>query len=453
MAKNDVLFSLKIEDMTNLGCGVAKSGGRVVFVKGGVRGDVLDALIIKETKDYSVAAVKNIISPSPYREENRCESYKACGGCVFRHISYVEEKRIKLDYEVNAFRKIAGVDIMPEGITTVSPDGYRNNIRYPVGVDKNGRLFAGFFAEHSHKIINAENCLTQKPAFTPVVKYLFELFNRGGFTVYDETTGEGYLRHVCLRTSREGRVSVCVVINGQVNKQLKDVAKEAEKSQNSVVSFFANINTKKTNVIFGESTITLFEKESLTEKICGKTFKISPRSFFQINTETAEIMFEKAAEYLDLKGGEVLLDLYCGTGTVGICVSPEEVKLIGCEIIPEAVEDARENAKLNGINDFTFVCGDASEGVAACIEKYGVPDAITVDPPRKGLSTETINAILESKTKKLVYISCNPDTLARDVKILTGSGYTLNRITLFDMFPRTSHVECLVLMSRAKNQV
>ena len=456
MAKNEILSSLTIKDMTNLGHGVADHDGRVVFVKGGVRGDVLDAVIIKETKSYSVAAIKNLISPSPYREDNKCTCYKTCGGCVFRHISYDEEKRIKYNYVVNAFKKIAGIDITPESIDTHTSDGYRNNVRYPVGVDKDGRLFPGFFSEKSHNIIKVENCLTQKPAFIPVINYIFKAFNENNLTAYNEETAKGYIRHVCLRTSRDGKVAVCVVINGEVDEKLKKIAEKVVRDNGSVVSFSANINTKKTNVIFGEKTTVLIEKESLTEKICGKAFKISPRSFFQVNSETAEMMFDKAREYLDLKGGEVLLDLYCGTGTVGICVAPDGVKLFGSEIVPEAVEDAWENARINNVGDYTFVCGDASEGAAKCVEKYGIPDAITVDPPRKGLSEETVDAILSSGAKKLVYISCNPDTLARDVKILTQSptsAYTLSRITLFDLFPRTSHVECVTLMSRAKNQV
>ncbi len=542
MAKNDIIFSLKIKDMTNLGYGVSMHEGKTVFVKGGVREDILDAVIIKEAKNYSVAAVKRLITPSPYRAENRCGCYKACGGCVFRHVSYEEEKRVKYDYTVSVLKKYAGLDVKPEEIKTFSSDLYRNNVRYPVGVDEKGKLFPGFFSEKSHKIVRVENCLTQKSHFAPVIKRLFESLNEKHLTAYDEKSGKGYLRHACLRCSKAGKVAICLVVNGEINDDIKNVASSVAGRLGEVVSFSVNINKERTNVIFGNETITLFEKEKLTETVCGKTFVISPRSFFQINTEVAEMLYNKAAEYLELRSGEVLLDLYCGTGSVGICVAgtivnpggynnsandklnafdnntdadagvginsdlnsivhdgsgisanaennavteadsadgicavietdsadgacagvetdsadgicagvETGIKLFGSEIVPEAVADANENAKQNNIADYTFVCGDASEGVKGCTEKYGAPDAITVDPPRKGLSPETVEAIISSRTKRLVYISCNPDTLARDLALLTRHNYTLTRIALYDLFPRTAHVETVVLITRAK---
>ena len=448
MSKKQIFRSIRIENMTNLGAGVGKlPDGRVVFVKNGVTGDVLDIEIIKETAAYSVAAICGAEIESEYRVRNLCEPYKRCGGCVFRHIDYEYEKQIKRGYVVNAFKKIAGIDIDPEPVVTYKSDRYRNNVRFPLGKDENGKIVAGFYSESSHRLVKVEKCLAQKECFDNVLAQTLDILNGYGFSVYDESTGNGELRFMCLRCNRENDVSVCIVVNsGAVSAKLASAAGRIARI-NNVCGVYANLNAEKTNVIFGEKTFTLCENKPLYETICGKGFLISPRSFFQVNTETAEMLFYKAAEYAECGGG-VFLDLYCGTGTVGICVSPSDCALYGCDIIPEAVENARANALADGRERFRYDCADASEGIAACMREYGRIDTLIVDPPRKGLSPQTVNAVGESGVNRFVYISCNPDTLARDVKELSRFGFAAERAALFDLFPRTSHVESVTLITR-----
>lgn len=450
MTKNKLIFPLSITGMTNMGAGVAKEeGGKTVFVKGGVEGDEADVFIIKETASYDIAAIEKLTKASPYRKDPDCDCCKACGGCVFRHVTYEKEKQIKLEHVKEAFRRYASIDIDANDVETANVDRYRNNVRYPVAKGKDGRLFAGFFSEHSHRVVNVSDCLTQKSVMNGVLAACVESLNANGLSAYDENTCKGYVRHICLRTNREGKVSVCFVVNGRtVSEGLENVCKSVAERFDNLTGVYVNFNPKNTNVIFGDVTETVTEKEKLTETLCGRKFSISPRSFFQVNTETAELLFDRAGEYLDASDNDVVIDLYCGTGTVGICTVGKKTKLYGCEIIPEAVADAGVNAEENGMENFHFDCCDASEGIKRCAELYGHATAMTVDPPRKGLSPETVNAILESGIPKVVYISCNPDTLARDVKLL-GEKYKLKKISLFDMFPRTSHVETVVLLSRA----
>ena len=451
MSKNKEIFTVTVNGMTNMGAGVAKSPeGKTLFVKGGVEGDEADVFVIKETSSYDIAAIETLKKASPYRTETDCGCYKACGGCVFRHVTYEKEKQIKLEHVKEAFRRYASLDIDVNTVETACVDRYRNNVRYPVEKGKDGKLFAGFFSEHSHRVVNVSDCITQKTAMTEVLAEIVKLLNENGLSAYDETSGKGYLRHICLRTNRYGKVSVCFVVNGKkMSESLANVSKAISDRFDNVTGVYVNYNAKNTNVIFGDVTENIIEKEKLTETLCGRTFSISPRSFFQVNTETAELLFERAGEYLGANENDVVIDLYCGTGTVGICTVDKKTKLYGCEIIPEAVSDAAVNAEENGMESFRFDCCDASEGIKRCKELFGDATAMTVDPPRKGLSPETVNAILESGIPKVVYISCNPDTLARDVKLL-GEKYKLERISLFDMFPRTSHVETVVLMSRDK---
>ena len=450
MSKNQQFNAIKIESMTNLGAGSAHlPDGRVVFVKGGVTGDLADVKIIKETAAYSVAIVENIIESSAYRAVNTCPSYLRCGGCVFRHIDYELEKRVKEEHVKSCFKKYAGTDITPEPVKTFSADRYRNNVRFPLGKDKDGKIIAGFFSESSHRIVKVEKCLAQKECFDHVVASALDIFNLLSISVYDEISGKGYLRYLCLRCSRENDVSVCVVVNSDSVSGKLAAAAERISHIEGVCGVYVNFNARKTNVIFGENTQTLYEKKPLVETICGKRFNISPRSFFQVNTETAEMLYNKAAEYLDVKDGGVFVDLYCGTGTIGICAASNGSSLYGCDIIPEAIENAKQNARENGIDSFRYDCADASEGIRACINEFGRIDSLIVDPPRKGLSSETVRAIIQSGICRFVYISCNPDTLARDAAEFIKAGYRVDRAALYDLFPRTSHVETACLLSRS----
>ena len=450
MSKIRKISDAKIEDMTNLGAGVARdTDGRVIFVKNAVSGDVCDISIIKDTAAYSVAIPDGFSARSSYRCDAGCEVFKSCGGCVFRHISYELEKVIKERYVKNVFKKIASIDIEPEPVVTFSADRYRNNVRFPLGKDKDGRIVAGFYSESSHRLVKVEKCLAQKECFDSVLKETVSVLNEIGFSVYDENRGEGYLRYLCLRCNRDDDVSVCVVVNAAHADEKLGKAAEMISEIENVCGVYANFNTKKTNVIFGESTETMCEKKPLYETICGKKFLVSPRSFFQVNTETAEMLYNKASEYLGCADGGVFADLYCGTGTIGICIASERSALYGCDIIPEAIENAKQNALDNGVNRFRYDCADASGGIKACTEEFGRIDSLIVDPPRKGMSPETVRAVIESGVGSFIYISCNPDTLARDVCEFMKAGYSVEKCALYDLFPRTSHVETVTLITRA----
>ena len=451
--KKEQTVTLSITDLNNLGCGVGRvePDGRVVFVKGAVTGDVVRAQIIKVNKSYAVAKLLEVITPSPHRaEDSFCDAPLACGGCTYRHITYEHEKTLKGEYVASAFRKagLADVRVLPT-LSTGRVKGYRNKGQYPLAKTKNG-VRAGFYATGTHSIIPSASCGIQNPSFAPIVEWICRYADAESLTVYREETGEGLLRHIYLRVGEAtGEIMVCLVINGERLPRGEHFAKALADAFPEVVSVMLNINRENTNVVLGKRYVTLLGKDFIEDELCGLRFRISPDSFYQVNREGAELLYTKAAELADLTGGELLMDLYCGTGTIGLSMAKKAEKLIGVEIVESAVACARENAERGGVRNAEFYAGDASSAELILSLTGGrCPDVVVIDPPRKGSTKELVDCLATLGVPRIVYVSCNPDTLARDCVWFREAGYEIGEVQPVDMFPRTGHVESVVCLTR-----
>ena len=460
--KNDI-SNIAITDINNLGCGVGRINGVVTFVSGACTGDELTVKLIKVTSDYNVGKIEKILKPSLYRIDPGCIAAKRCGGCVYRYVTYDHELDLKRR-RVEASMKKAGLDIsVTDVLHSGVLDGYRNKAQYPVGTASYGKgkdarveTAIGFYAEKSHEIIpcvtEEGSCGLQPEIFGKIADFVRVYMNEKKITAYDELTGKGTVRHLYLRRSETaGEVMVCLVVNEKTDKMLS-LSDALVSEFPEIVSVYENLNPKNTNVVLGKEYHLIYGKEKLTDKLCGRTFEISPQSFWQVNRQAAELLYKKAAELAKIKPGERVLDLFCGIGTVGMSVCNSDVKLYGIEIVPEAVENARRNAELNGFNNAEFICCDASdprsfENELRRIAADGL-DCVILDPPRKGCTSELLSLIAELAPTRIVYISCNPDTLARDIALLDGK-YTCDSVTPVDMFPRTGHCEAVCLLNEA----
>lgn len=446
MQKNDEII-LNITDMTSDGSGIGKYDGMAIFVPLTAIGDTTRVKILKVKKTYAFGKLTEIIEPSPDRAENRCPSFSQCGGCVYRHISYAAECRIKTDKVYEAIKRIGGADMPPQPIIcSENTEHYRNKAQYPIAADG----AAGFFAFHSHRIVKCPDCALQPEIFSQITAACTEWIRDNSIRVYNEEKHTGLLRHIYIRIAEKTEeIMVYTVINGKTLPGSDDLVSRIKSvCGEKIKSIGININTDKTNVILGEKCRVLYGEEYITDILCGVRVRLSPLSFYQVNRATAERLYKKAAEYA-APAGKTVLDLYCGAGTIGLSMAKEAQKIIGVEIVPQAVEDARFNAGLNGITNAEFICSDAA-GAAAELAKKGIkPDVIIVDPPRKGCTAELIGTIAEAfKPERVVYVSCDPATLARDIKIFAEKGYALSEYTPVDMFPRTSHVETIVLLQK-----
>ncbi len=451
MRKDDII-ELDMTDLNNLGCGVGRHGGMVVFVKGAVGGDRVRAKIIKVNKSFCIGRLLDILAPSPVRlADDPCTAPEACGGCVYRHITYEEELRLKTEYVKNAFRKagLPHVSVLP-ALSVGRACGYRNKGQYPVAENKGG-LYSGFFAQRSHNIIPSEGCAIQSPEFAPIVKYICEFGTAAGWSAYDEETGRGLLRHIYLRVGEKtGQIMVCLVINGEALPRLSELSERLFEKFPNIASFMLNINKKSTNVVLGDSFVLVGGAPHIEDELCGLNFKISPDSFYQVNRDGAELLYSVAREMACLSGGELLMDLYCGTGTIGLSMASCVKKLCGIEIVPAAVDCARENAKRNGIENAEFFCDDAGNGEVILRAAGGIrPDVVVIDPPRKGTTHALAETLASLCVPRIVYVSCDADTLARDCVWFSEIGYTVGEVQPVDMFPRTGHVECVVSLVRS----
>ena len=448
LKKNDE-FNLKITGYTSEGGGVGKFDGQAVFVENTAIGDEILCHIIKAKNTYAIGKAMKIIKPSKRRIEPECEAFKSCGGCSFAHIKYEEELKAKEQKVIDAFKRIGGIS--PEFAPIIlSPETtrYRNKAQYPVRRE-NGILNIGFYAKKSHRVIDGGDCLLQPVEFTEIIEIFRKWINDNNITVYSENTNLGLLRHIYLRKAfATGEIMVCVVINGKT-LPFYEILLEELKSISGFKTLVLNVNRKNTNVVLGDECISLYGDGYITDILCGVKVKISPLSFYQVNRNGAERLYNKAAEYAGLTGEEDILDLYCGTGTIGLSMAQKVKSLIGVEIIPEAIDDAKINAELNNIKNARFICGDAS--LAAEKLKYeGItPQVIILDPPRKGCAEELLKTVARINPEKIVYVSCDPATLARDCARLLDLGYAVNEVTPVDMFPRTSHVESVALLTQS----
>ncbi|PKM63260.1 MAG: 23S rRNA (uracil(1939)-C(5))-methyltransferase RlmD [Firmicutes bacterium HGW-Firmicutes-21] len=452
MSEKNSVLQINITDLNPDGNGVGRTDtGRVVFVPLTAPGDTCEVKVIKESSGYLVARLERLITPSPDRIEPLCAVYNRCGGCSYGHITYEKEKKLKEDMVRNAFLRIAGTQVKVNPLVSVNSERYRNKVQYPITCTDGTPVF-GYYARHSHRVIPHNGCLLQDGIFYDIADRLTGIFTEKIFSAYNEESGKGLLKHIYLRKTRAGDISVCVVINADMLPDARSIADRIRDDFPCIRSFFININKKRSNVILGERNILISGEPYLTDTLCGKHFSLSPSSFFQVNSEAAEKLYEKAAEYAALEKDDILLDLYCGAGTIGLCIAGNENKLCGVEIVREAAENAKNNAFANGRSEKNtlFVCGDAKIGITECKKRFGSPSVIVVDPPRKGLTPELIADITATAPKRVVYISCNPATLARDTALFMEKGYTPIEATPFDLFPRTGHVETVVLITRVE---
>lgn len=446
MQKND-LIELEITDITAEGSGIGRYDGIVIFTPLTAVGDIARVKILKVKKTYAYAKLEEIVSPSPDRITDSCGVFRQCGGCVFRHISYEAELRLKYSKVYESMKRIGGIDIKPQPIIPSEKiKGYRNKAQYPVA--SNGT--AGFFAPHSHRIIPCGGCALQPEIFGRITAAFSEWIKANSVSVYDEAGHCGLIRHIYIRTAEKtGEIMVCAVINGARLPFAEDLIKRLTAvCGESLKSVQYNINREKTNVILGQECHVIYGGEFITDILCGLKIRLSPLSFYQVNRSAAERLYKKAAEYAAPRGQDIL-DLYCGAGTIGLSMAGKAKSIIGAEIVPEAVKDARYNAEINEIKNAEFICADAADAAKMLAARGITPGAVIVDPPRKGLSPELIETVAQKiAPPEVVYISCDPATLARDVKLFSEKGYALSEYTPVDMFPRTAHVETVCLISR-----
>lgn len=451
MKKNE-LYEIEITGMTAEGNGVGRTeDGMAVFVPHTAVGDVISCKIVKAGKNYCYGIIDRIISPSPERIGSDCPVSDRCGGCAFRHMSYAAELAVKDRLVRDAFSRIGGLDVPFDGICGGEEACYRNKAQYPV-TERDGRLVCGFYSRRSHRVIPFSECRLQPDIFGRIAEECLRLLTEKKVPAYDEESGSGILRHLYIRRGyHSGEIMVCFVVkNRSRSEDFKDVSQKISESFPEIKTVLLNVNPKNTNVILGKENISLIGSGEITDILCGKRITLSPMSFYQVNTAQAERLYSQAMEYAELTGSETVLDLYCGAGTIGLAFSDRSKRVIGCEIIPEAVENARRSAELNGVSNAEFRCGDAGELAAALAEEGISPDVAVIDPPRKGCGRLTLDSLVKMSPSKIVMISCDPATAARDAKYLSENGYAVKRARAFDLFPRTGHVECVVLMSRVK---
>ncbi|MDD6620361.1 MAG: 23S rRNA (uracil(1939)-C(5))-methyltransferase RlmD [Eubacteriales bacterium] len=450
LAKNDKI-ELVIDSVTSEGSGVGRYNGMAVFVRGTVPQDRIIAHIIKRSKNYAVGIIDKIIIPSPERIESDCPYSKKCGGCSFRNMTYSEELKYKKSRVQDALERIGHLDIkVDEIIGADTLNGYRNKAQYPVSIC-DGELFAGFYAYKSHRIIPCADCRLQPEEFEQGIKAFSLWAEKTNVTSFDEKTGKGLLRHIYFRKGfATGEIMACAVINGDSipdKELLISLLRDNVKGLKSVV---LNINKKNTNVILGEKSVTIWGSDTICDELLGKRFIISPNSFYQVNHNQCEKLYSKVAEFADLKGGEVLLDLYCGVGTIGLTMADKIKQLIGIEIIPEAIENAKENARINSVQNARFICADAPNGAEILKNKGIRPDIVILDPPRKGCDKALIDTVTEFSPERIVYVSCDSATLARDLEMFKNKNYEAEKVTAVDMFPRTPHIEAVARLEKIK---
>ncbi len=450
MKKNDIV-KLKITSATAEGSGVGKTEDNiVVFVPMTAIGDEIEARILKVKKTYAFGKIEKIITPSSARISPDCPNFSKCGGCVWRLISYDEELKIKSQKVRDAVERIGGISTEFRPIIgSERVNRYRNKAQLPIGRDREGGAVLGFYAFHSHRIIDCDDCALQPEIFKTVMDVTRDFIERTNTDIYDESTGKGRLRHLYIRLGEvTNELMVCYVVNGNGLKQEDMLIKMLRESLPNLKTVVFNSNREKTNVILGNKNRVAYGKGYITDVLCGLKFKISPFSFWQVNRTQAEKLYSKAKEYAKLSGDEVLLDLYCGTGTIGLTMAQDCKQLVGVEIVEDAVNDAKANAEANGINNARFICADAPTAAEQLRKEGTAPDVVILDPPRKGCGEELVKTIRKMNPKRVVYVSCDPATLARDLKYFAENGYITQEVTPCDMFPRTAHCETVVLLSR-----
>jgi len=450
MLNKNQIYEAVITDYTAEGQGVAHIEGCAVFIPNAVAGETCRVRIEVAKKNWAAGKIVEILEKSPHRVNRECPVAKLCGGCDFWHMDYEEETRLKKQRVMDCLNRLGGESLTDIPILA-APDchGYRNKAQYPVA-QKKGRAYAGFFKAGTHEVVENDRCLIL-PSETDAVKaVVMDYVNQFRVTVYDEVAHKGLLRHIYVRRGViSGQVLVCLVCNGDKLPHAPELLKRLQKIP-GFTTLVLSVNTKKGNAVLGDKFITLHGPGYIEDTLCGLTFRLSPRSFYQVNHHQAQRLYEAAISQAEITKDDLVLDLYCGVGTITLAMASAAGKVIGVEVIPQAVEDAKDNAKRNGIENAEFFCGDAGQA-ALELERQGViPDVVVVDPPRKGLNADTIEALHRMGPRRIVYVSCDPATLARDVALLKERGYALKNAMACDLFPKCSHIESVVTMTRKK---
>ena len=448
--KNDDI-ELRIDSLGSEGQGVGRYEGMAVFVPFAIPNELVKAHIIKVAKNYAVGKLIKVIEPSKVRREPRCSSFTRCGGCNLMHMDYAAQLEYKRGLVENAFARIAKIEgvHVENTIGMDEPYHYRNKAAFPFAM-VDGRMCFGFFAPRSHRLIPIDGCFIEQEPLYNVASAVHCWAEENDIQPYDEETGSGTIRHVVSRITTSGDIMAVIVTKGRPKKlnKLVDMLKERCEGIKSII---LNRNDEDTNVIFGRSYETLWGEDSLTENLCGFEFSVSAASFLQVNPVQTECLYAQVEAFLPEKDGFEAIDVYCGTGTISMILSKRAKHVTGIENIKPAVEDAARNAERNGAGNADFICADAAEALPELIEKGIRPDVIVIDPPRKGCDKAVLNAITGSAVQRVIYVSCDPATLARDVRILVDGGYSIQKVQPIDMFPQTAHVETVVLLSRETN--
>ena len=453
--KKNELIEIKIETLGNAGEGIGKIDGYPLFVKDALPGDRVQVKLTKVKKTYAYARLERILEESPYRTEPRCPLHRRCGGCQIQALSYEKQ----LEYKENKVRqdliRIGGFSEPPVQpvLGMENPYHYRNKAQFPFGRDREGRIVTGFYAGRTHTIVAGTDCAIGVVENRKILELILEFMNEKGIEPYDETTGKGLLRHALIRKAfATGELMVCLVINGKKFPHVEELGDRLFEIP-GMTSFSLNINQKNTNVILGETVIPVRGQAYITDQIGGIRYQISPLSFYQVNPVQTEKLYRTALCYAGLTGGETVWELYCGIGTISLFLAQKAGKVCGVEIVPQAVEDARHNAVLNGFENVEFYQGKAEEILPEKYEKEGIrADVLVVDPPRKGCDSDCLETMLRMEPKRIVYVSCDPATLARDLKILCQDGrYELKKVQPVDMFPHTAGIENVALLERKRD--
>ena len=498
MLKVGQIERTEITGYSSEGLGVCRIEGCAVFVPNAVRGELCLVKVTHVSKNSAHGKIERILERSPHRISRACPEAKLCGGCQLHHVDYAEELRFKARKVTDALNRLGGLTLetvpitgadgktfdaseptdpapgaekapgtgqeraprLERGEAAVPPEAYayRNKAQYPVA-EQNGRPVAGFYKNRTHEVVPVARCAILPELFDRVRDVVIRWAEEDRISVYDERTGQGLLRHIYVRRGAvSGQVMVCIVANGDRLPRENRLIHALRREIPGLTSLVLSVNRKNTNVVLGGEQRTLWGRDFIEDELCGFTFRLSPRSFYQVNHDQAERLYGKALEFAGLHGTETVLDLYCGTGTITLALSRCAKRAVGVELIPQAIEDARENAARNGVKNAEFFCADAGEIAAAIAagdalpEDAGIPalrpDVVVVDPPRKGLAPEVVEAMVKIAPERIVYVSCDPATLARDVKLLSEKGFRFVRAEAFDLFPRTFHVESVVLITR-----
>ena len=455
LQKNQIL-TLRIERLSSDGSGVAHSAdGEAVFVPGTAPGDEARVRIVKDCGRYAFGILDELLTPSPDRVSVDCPVAGPCGGCSLRHLDYAAELRAKQESVLDAFRRIGGLEVpVLDILPSPDADRYRNKVQFPVGIDKNGVPCIGFYAGRTHRIVPCPDCKLQPSVLNEIGNALCAFFAQQGIRPYDEQSGKGLVRHIFLRRgAHSGQIMVCLVCTRAKLPHAEQLCTALRGQFPAISTILLNVNAKNTNVILGSENHILYGPGYIEDTLCGVPVRLGPLSFYQVNTLAAERLYGVAAQYAQLTPDDTLLDLYCGMGTIGLSMAGQCRELIGVEIVPEAIESAKANAARMGeavAAKSRFFCADAGQAATQLAAEGLHPDIVMLDPPRKGCDEATLSAVVRMAPHRVVYVSCNPATAARDAAWLEKNGYHTEKVQPVDLFPRTKHCECVLLMSKVQ---